>query len=128
MKLSALACAVCIGITAPTIVFTTMTSSVLAAPMQLQGFYTDKDWSVGLEYKNGTYHYRGQNNRTGQKLALAGATLNSSGNKQIYTWNNAGTRYRVTWQPKDPAFIRLQVIDVNGTERLNRLLSAGDDC
>ncbi len=128
MKFSALACAVCIGITTPTIAFTMLPSSATAALTQPQGLYLDNDWSVELEYKGGTYHYHGKNIRTGKKLELAGATLTSSGNKKIYTWNNAGTRYRVTWQPKDPGFIRLQVIDANGAERLNRLLTMDYCC
>lgn len=123
MKLSALACAVWLGITAPSIAFMTIPSSATAASTQPQGSYADNDWSVDLEYKGGTYHYRAKNHRTGQKLELAGATLDSSGNRKIYTWNNAGTKYRVTWRPKDPDFIRLQVIDADGTERLNRVLA-----
>jgi hypothetical protein len=128
MKLSALACAVWIGITTPTIAFTMLPSSATAALTQPQGLYLDNDWSVELGYKDGTARYYGKNIRTGKKLDLAGATLSSSGNKKIYTWNNAGTRYRVTWQPKDPDFIRLQVIDANGTERLNRLLTVEYGC
>jgi hypothetical protein len=128
MKLSNLACALFFGIAAPTISFTTIPSSVMAAPKNPDGFYMDRDWGVSLEFKGGTYHYRGTNNHTGKALELAGASVSNTPTRRIYTWNNGGTRYRVTWQPKDPDVIRLQVIESNGKERLNRLLNAEHGC
>ena len=128
MKLATRACAIWIGIAMPTIAFTTAPSSVMAEPKYPSGFYLDRDWGVALEFKSGTYHYRGTNNRTGKSLALAGASVSGTKNRRIYTWNNAGIRYRVTWQPSDPGVIRIQVINPNGQEQLNRLLNAEDGC
>lgn len=129
MKLSSLVCAVWIGVTTPTIAtLTTLTASAIAAPEMPQGLFMDRDWGVNLEFKAGTYHYRGTNHRTGKTLELAGASVSGTNTRRIYTWNNAGTRYRVIWQPKDRDYIRLQVIDPNGTERLNRLLAIEYGC
>ncbi len=128
MKLTTLAYAICIGIATPAIAFTTVPNSVMAAPKNPEGLYMERDWGVYLEFKGGTYHYRGTNNRTGKSLELAGASVNTTKNRRIYTWNNAGTRYRITWQPSDPDVIRLQVIAPNGQEQLNRLLNAEGGC
>ncbi len=129
MKLSSLVCTVWLGFATPTIAtLTTLTASAIAAPEIPQGFFMDRDWGVNLEFKAGTYHYRGINHRTGKTLELAGASVSGTTTKRIYTWNNAGTRYRVTWQPQDRDYIRLQVIDSHGTERLNRLLAIADGC
>jgi hypothetical protein len=128
MKLSTLACVICIGIAAPTIALTVSPSSVLAAPKNPTGFFMDRDWGVFLEFKGGTYHYRGTNNHTGKALELAGASIGGTPSRRIYTWNNAGTRYRVIWQAKDPDFIRLEVVAPNGKAILNRLLTAEGGC
>jgi hypothetical protein len=84
--------------------------------------YRDRDWVVELDYSGNTYRYRGVNKRSGSEIVLAGATVSVTGKRKIYTWNNAGTRYRVTWQPQDPETIRLQVISPNGKYIINRLL------
>jgi hypothetical protein len=89
-------------------------------------FYGDRDWLVELDYSGNTYRYRGVNKRNGSEIVLAGATVSVTNKRKIYTWNNARTRYRVTWQPKDPDTIRLQVIQPNGKEIVNRLLQRGD--
>lgn len=124
MKLSTLVYAICLGVATPVIsTLTTVPASVMAAPQHPQGFYSDRDWSIHLEFKGGTYHYRGTHNRTGKTLELAGASIGGTRTRQVYTWNNAGTRYRVTWQPSDSGVIRLQVITPNGAEQLNRLLA-----
>ncbi len=128
MKLGTLACAILIGISTPGIAFTMTPKSVMAAPKQPTGFYLDRDWGVLLEFKDGSYHYQGTNNQTGKGLKLAGASVSGNKNRRIYTWNNAGTRYRITWQPSDPDVIRLQVISPNGKEQLNRLLHVEHGC
>jgi hypothetical protein len=41
--------------------------------------------------------------------------------RQIYTWDNNGTKYQVIWKPSDPEYIRLRVIS-GGREVLNKVL------
>jgi hypothetical protein len=86
------------------------------------GIYADRDWSVELDYSGNTYRYRGVNKRSGEEIVLAGATVSITTKRKIYTWNNVGTRYRVTWQPQDPETIRLQVFTPQGKQLVNRLL------
>jgi hypothetical protein len=128
MKLSTLACVICIGIATPVIATATLPTTVMAAPQQPNGLYMDKDWAVFLEFRGGTYHYRGTNNHSGKALELAGASIGGSKTRRTYTWNNAGTLYRITWQPQDPDFVRLQVISPSGKELMNRLLTLEHGC
>jgi hypothetical protein len=94
----------------------------IAKASYLEGFYVDSDWSVTLYRRGGKYNYRGKNLNTGSSLELSGATVSRTGSQQIYTWNNKGTKYRVTWKTNDSSKIRLQVINYNGRIILNRLL------
>jgi hypothetical protein len=129
MKLSTLVCVAWIGIATPAIALSIAPMSAIARQMpQPQGFFSDRDWSISMDLKGGSYNYHGRNNLTGSKLDLAGASISGTNSRRVYTWNNSGTRYRITWQPADPGTIRLQVIAPNGKEQLNRLLYAEDDC
>lgn len=129
MKLSTLVCVAWIGIATPAIALSIAPMSAISQQMQQpQGFFSDRDWSVSMDLKGGSYNYHGQNHRTGSKLDLAGASVSGTKSRRVYTWNNSGTRYRVTWQPTDPDTIRLQVIAPNGKEQLNRLLYAEGGC
>jgi hypothetical protein len=53
---------------------------------------------------------------------ISDRTVSRDRQRKFYTWNNGGTRYRVTWNPQDPNYIRVQVKTPNGKEILNRLL------
>ena len=57
-------------------------------------------------------------------INLSGAVASGTKQRQVYTWNNNGMKYQVTWKPSDPNFIRLQVTQPNGKLILNRLLKA----
>ncbi len=130
MKLPLLACTLCLGLVTPVIVGSIVpaaanipiSSSHIAIDKYPEGTYIDRDWSVYLYRSGGTYHYRGTNNLTKATIELAGASLSGTKSRRIYTWNNSGTRYRVTWKVSDPDTIRLQVITPNGKEQLNRVL------
>ena len=136
MKLPLFACALCLGFTAP--VLTQSIAPAAANPVASQskiaidnypdGTYLDRDWAVYLYRSGGTYHYRGTNNHTQASIEFAGANVSGTNSRRVYTWNNAGTRYRVTWKRSDPDTIRLQVIAPNGKEQLNRLLSYEGGC
>jgi hypothetical protein len=52
-----------------------------------------------------------------------GARNSGSNLRQIYTWDNQGTKYQVIWKPSDPEYIRVRVIS-EGREVLNRVISA----
>jgi hypothetical protein len=135
MKLSLLAC-ICLGLATPVIASSIapaaanppISSSQIAIDKYPDGTYIDRDWSVYLYREGGTYRYRGTNNLTQAKIEFSGANVSGTKSRRIYTWNNAGTRYRVTWKVSDPDTIRLQVIAPNGKEQLNRLLSFEGGC
>lgn len=85
------------------------------------GAFGDREWRISVYYRDNTYTYSGYNYRTDKSISLSGATVSGDRNRRIYTWNNSGTRYQVTWQRRDPDFIRVRVITPSGKEVLNRL-------
>jgi hypothetical protein len=50
-----------------------------------------------------------------------GAKNTGTLSRQIYTWDNNGTKYQVVWKPSDPEYIRVRVIS-EGREVLNRVI------
>ncbi len=135
MKLSLLTCTLYLSLATPVIASSTAPAaanppslSQIAIDKYPDGMYVDRDWSVYLYREGGTYRYRGTNNLTQAKIEFSGANVSGTKSRRIYTWNNAGTRYRVTWKVSDPDTIRLQVIAPNGKEQLNRLLSFDGGC
>jgi hypothetical protein len=109
--------------TNPTVVLAQTTNSKATNP---DGFFSDREWSVGVSYRNNTYHYNGR--RANSSIELAGATVVRDGQRKVYTWNNSGTRYQVIWRSLDPDYIRVRVTTPNGKEVLNRLLAREDGC
>jgi uncharacterized protein (DUF58 family) len=87
------------------------------------GAFGDREWTISVYYQNNAYTYSGYNYRTDKSINLSGATVSGDNNRRIYTWNNSGTRYQVTWQRRDPDFIRVRVMTPSGKEVLNRLLA-----
>jgi hypothetical protein len=85
--------------------------------------FSDKDWKVTLKFTNNSYHYYGENRNTNSRINLSGANASGSHERQVYTWNNNGTKYQVTYRPNDPNYIRVQVVS-QGKVILNRLLQA----
>lgn len=91
------------------------------------GTFRDGNWIVTVSEQNGTYRYSAHDLRTGKSIDLRGATVINQGSKSLYTWNQQGTKYRVIWQPQEQDYVRLQVIDPNQTEMMNRLLSRQEE-
>lgn len=85
--------------------------------------FSDQEWTVTLKFTNNSYQYYGRKISNGSSINLSGAVASGSHERQIYTWNNNGTKYQVTYRPNDPNYIRVQVID-RGKVVLNRLLQA----
>ena len=123
MKQLNLAAALIFGLAVPALTQAIAPTIVHAEVKDLNDVFADKEWNVSIYHQNNSYHYRGYNVRTKSSIELSGATVTRDGERKIYTWNNGGTRYRVTWQPKDPSYIRVRVMTPNGKEVLNRLLS-----
>ncbi|WP_353930268.1 hypothetical protein WJM97_18525 [Okeanomitos corallinicola TIOX110] len=128
MNYKAITIAAILGISTPAIVNVAMTQPVLAATYNFPtGMFADKDWRVSLSFSNNVYYYYGENRNTNSNISLSGAVASGSNDRQVYTWNNNGMKYRVSWRPSDPSFIRVQVINPSGKEILNRLLMATGD-
>jgi hypothetical protein len=60
-------------------------------------------------------------------LNLNGATFGGTKIRHIYTWQKAGRKYLVIWQPTDGRFIRLQIVNTSGVLEENVLLPQVDD-
>ncbi len=121
MQFRAFALAALLGLSTPILVVQPLQRPVLAQTMP-QGVFQDDIWVVSLDFVNNAMTYYGENKRTGASIYLSGASVGGTTQRRIYTWNNAGTRYQITWQPSDPSFVRVQVFQPNGREILNRLL------
>jgi hypothetical protein len=124
MNIKAAALAAILGLSVPTITTIVTNTPAVAAPRFPNGTFTDNTWSVSVWLENNSLRYRGQNLRTGDSIALSGATVSGNNQRRIYTWRNGPTRYQVSWRPSDPDFIRVQVFAPNGKEVLNRLLTS----
>jgi hypothetical protein len=131
MKTSSLVCVLCLTLTTPAFAKVTIPPSAqISAPATLiavsdypDAFFEDEEWSVGIDRLNEVYNYQGTNKKTGAEMRLSDGVVSGTTNRRIYTWNNQGTKYRITWQPADRAFIRVQAFDGRGKELLNRLLT-----
>jgi hypothetical protein len=104
MKVYALVSAVLLGVAVPLV--TNLASPAAAQPLEntpvvpLSGSFGDSNWMVTVTQEDGRYRYLGY---------------------------NGDTKYRVTWQPQDQDYVRLQVISPNRKEVLNRLLSRQEE-
>jgi hypothetical protein len=67
------------------------------------------------------YSYSGSLGNNGIDIKR-GAKNSGSNSRQVYTWDNKGTKYQVIWKPSDPEYIRVRVIS-DGKEVLNRVIS-----
>lgn len=98
----------------------------LFSPEESEGSsaFTDGEYLVSVGRDGNDFVYYGVNLETRDSITLPRATVQDSGERQVYIWNNSGYRYQVAWRPNDPEVIRLQVFDPSGRELLNRLLYA----
>jgi hypothetical protein len=103
----------------------TPTTATTASANSLDGSFANSEWIVHVYYINGVYRYDGHRRGTDESLSihLSGAVVSGDRQKKVYTWNNSGTKYQVTWNRQDPDYIRVRVINPRGREILNRLLS-----
>lgn len=131
MKVYALVAAVLVGIASPLV--TSFSNPVaahtrkVAQTVPLIGSFGDGNWFVTISEQNGVYRYTGYDRKTSKSIELSGAVVTNQGGKRLYTWRNGDTKYRVIWQPQDQDYVRLQVIQPNRKEVLNRLLSRQEE-
>ena len=122
MKHINLVAALIFGLATPVLAQTIAPTIAVAQDRHPNGAFVDREWTVSVYYRDNTYRYYGYNNLNDSKIELSGATVSGDRQRRIYTWNNGGTRYRVTWKPQDPDFIRVQVKTPDGKQVLNRVL------
>ncbi|WP_254449414.1 hypothetical protein [Anabaena sp. UHCC 0253] len=124
MNSKAIILATILGISTPAIIDVAIPNQAVAVQKfdYPAGEFRDKDWSVTLSFGNNVYYYYGENLNNNSNINLSGAVASGNKQRQVYTWNNNGLKYQVTWRPSDPNFIRVEVIRPNGKVILNRLL------
>jgi hypothetical protein len=122
MTLRAMALAALLGVAVPTGIAELVAPQAAIAQPVLDGDFMNNDWVVSVWYEGGSYRYQGTDRSSGSNLRLAGATLSGDSSRQVYTWNNSGYLYQVSWRPSDPHVVRLQVFHPNGRELVNSLL------
>ncbi len=127
MNLKAIALTAILGLSAPAIADVAINAPALAQANSPMGMFQDNEWAVTIGYSNNAFNYYARNLRTGSSLSLRGAKVGGDSQRRVYTWTNGDHRYQVAWQPNDPNFIRLQVIDPRGKLVLNRLLARSGD-
>jgi hypothetical protein len=86
--------------------------------------FGDGEWAVRVSQNGRDLKYEGKNYRTGNGIRVnRGVIRSQSGTRKIYTWKVDSISYIVIWNPLDPTFARLQVVNA-GKLVLNRLLTA----
>jgi hypothetical protein len=131
MRISSLVCLLYLSLTTPAVAKgrvplpaqISAPATTIALSDYPDAFFEDEEWSVGIDRLNGDYNYQGTNKKTGAEMRLSNGIVSGPKSRRVYTWNNKGTKYRITWQPTDRAFIRVQAFDGRGKEILNRLLT-----
>ena len=126
-KLHQFAIATIIGLSTPMLLSVVNPISAIAQPQKLSGIFGDNKWTVSIFYEQNAYRYTATKIGDKTGIDLAGATVNTTGDRKTYTWNNGGTRYQAIWQQKDPDFIRVRVLSPRGIEIFNRLLKRQEE-
>jgi hypothetical protein len=131
MKLIKLISTVFIGLGIALAVENSANAGSFRGVTEVAGVYSDGDLTVavspimrGENYSTGrhTYYYNYRGSLGGKSLDIVGGAKNfGSNSRQIYTWDNNGTKYQVVWKPSDPEYIRVRVIS-GGREVLNRVI------
>lgn len=85
--------------------------------------FSNGKWSIYQECgEDGTFLGYG----TSKPLRLLNETTEIKSNgKKIYTWVQKGAQYKITWNPRDPGFARLEIINNSGIKIVNTLLKVG---
>lgn len=128
MKAKIFVLAAAFTLSVPALTLAIAPASIAAAPAKLEGYFMDDKVSVEVLSSNGYLTYRGTDLGTGKSISLKRVKIAGTADRKIYTWNNSGTRYSVIWQPKDPDYVRLQIVNPNGSTIVNRLLSREHGC
>jgi hypothetical protein len=126
-KLHQFAIATIIGLSTPILLSVVDPIPAIAQPQKLSGIFGDNKWTVSVFYEKNAYRYTATKIGDKTGIDLAGATVNTTGDRKTYTWNNGGTRYQAIWQQKDPDFLRVRVLSPRGTEIFNRLLKRQEE-
>lgn len=108
-------------VTAPTRAEIYAQATDITAVGEGRSVFINNDWEVTIGKNGNRYTYASR--QTGKPgIGLSGGRLSRSGGKHYYTWNNRGTVYQVTWQPQDPNYARVRVLDPRGREIFNKLM------
>jgi hypothetical protein len=90
--------------------------------------FSDGQWTVlvGCGDAGGIYI----DNKSNKSVRLSDdATITYKNGRRIYSWVQSGTKYKLTWNPKDPNFARLEVTKSSSGKVVNTLLKvSGDLC
>ncbi|RUT05040.1 hypothetical protein DSM106972_038610 [Dulcicalothrix desertica PCC 7102] len=86
------------------------------------GYYRDNTWAVQLRFNEGEYNFQRIHLQTNQSIFSTDVTKSGDKNRQVYTWKKDGYSYKVSYRPKQPNIIRLEIYHPNGQPILNRLL------
>lgn len=115
MKLESIALVTIIGFATPTV----------AATQNFDypsGYYSDNTWAVQLRFNEGEYNFQRIHLQTNQSIFSTDVTKSGDKNRQVYTWKKDGYSYKVSYRPKQPNIIRLEIYHPNRQPILNRLL------
>jgi hypothetical protein len=93
------------------------------SPLITDYTFTDGEWVLKIKQKGSDLQYDGANLQKGKGIRITGVKRSGTKSRKIYTWQNRNISYVVSWQPADPLYARLQVIE-SGRLVLNRLLEA----
>lgn len=86
-----------------------------------RGSFSNGQWSIGvLECGETTGRFLRYKNS--KPLILQDPEVVNRNGRKIYTWSQKGARYRLTWNPLDPKFARLEIFDTSGKKAVNTLL------
>jgi hypothetical protein len=106
------------SLTAPIVSLATISASI-AAPIELNGYFTDSrgrdngDWNFQTCAAKGSLKEIevGSDNT---RVRMKKVTISGNDSRRVYTWRNSKSRYQVIWHPKDPDHVRFQVFKLNG--------------
>lgn len=88
----------------------------------MNGTFSNANWQVEISgWELGAYRYRGVNLGNGDEITLFDFDVAGTTDRPQYRFNNGDTLYTVSFQPRDPSTIRLEVYQGN-RQILNQLL------
>jgi len=90
---------------------------------------SSQQWLVKLNLDEfGAYTYEAQNRKTGDNLTLKNAEISGNQERYTYIFKNGEYKYIIAYRPTDAEYIRLTVVNPQGSTILNRLMEkVGND-